>query len=208
VGSESRTRAIRSMLFRSLGVALLCSPSAAFGGPDAAPHRLELVRAEGAAVCAPAAAVARDVVARLGRDPFAADGERAFEVVLSRSESTWQAMIYLRVDGAEDDAVRLIESDAPDCEELVKSVALAIALAIAPDAPAPRPPAPPPPPPPPPRVPVAAREAPAPKLPPVTPLHAGFSLRALASPNLPQPPAIANSRRRGGRDDPSGAAGG
>jgi len=96
---------------------------------------------------------------------------------VQRVDSGFQAKLYLRVDAAEEDAVRLIDSDAADCSELGKSIALAVALAIAPDLPPepepepePEPPAPCPPPPP--------EPAPRPTL------HGEASLRGLISPNL------------------------
>jgi hypothetical protein len=121
------------------------------------------------------------VVERLRRDPFAESGERGLEVVIQRVEDRWQARLYLRVDASEADALRLIESEASDCAELGKAVALAVALAIAPDLPPESkpepvalPPAPCPPPPPP----------PAPLLPPRPTWHGAASLRAVLSPNL------------------------
>lgn len=142
-----------------------------------AKYRLQVVRADGAASCASGSAIEQDVTRRLGRSPFADDGERGIEIVLERAETGWRAKLYLRLDPSEPDAARVLESSAPDCSELAKSVALAVSLAIAPDLPvlepkpAPElacPPAPPPPPPPP---------------PPRT-LHGTVSLRGLWSPHL------------------------
>lgn len=141
-------------------------------------YRLQVVRAEGAASCPAAAVIERDVSQRLGRSPFAEDGERGIEVVLERSETGWRAKLYLRIDPTEPDAARVLESGATDCSELGKSVSLAVSLAIAPELPplepkpepepACPPPAPPPVPPPPPR----------------PSLHGAASLRGLWSPHL------------------------
>jgi hypothetical protein len=139
---------------------------------------LELVRTEGTGSCPGASALERDVTQRLGRDPFAESAERGIEIVLERDGTKWRARLYLRVDEANEDQARVLESEAPDCAELGKSVALAVSLALAPELPpveATPPPAEPPPCPP----------APAPL--PVEPhssLHGAVAVRAVVSPNL------------------------
>lgn len=140
-------------------------------------YRLQVVRAEGAASCPSVAQLEHDVVERLGKNPFSMTSERGLEVVVQRAEGKWQARLYLRVDASEVDAVRLIESDAAECAELGKSVALALALAIAPELP-PEPQAEPAPPPPEPCPPPAL------PLPPPATWHGAASLRAVLSPYL------------------------
>ena len=182
MGAASRLRPCRSPLRRASGVlsallVLSVMPSRSLAAGSS--YRLQLVRAEGAASCPSGVQVERDVTERLGRNPFSEQGERGIEIVLQRSDEKWLARLYLRVDAGEKDAVRLIESDAAECAELGKSVALAVALAIAPDLPPeskpepePEPPEPCPPPPP-------------PKLPPPHhSLHGEASLRGVISPNL------------------------
>lgn len=142
-----------------------------------AAYRLELVRAEGTGSCPTARELERDVAQRLGRDPFSEAAERSIEVVLERDSSKWRARLYLRVDDSNEDAARVIESDASECAGLGKSVALAVALALAPDLPPAPPPAPPPknvsaPPPPPPAPPARGT------------WHGAVALRASVSPNL------------------------
>jgi hypothetical protein len=152
--------------------------SARASAAESAGYRFQLVRAEGAASCASAEAIQSDVSARLGRNPFASSSDRAIEVVLERTEAKWRAKLYLRLDGSDADAARLIESEAPDCRELGKSVALAVALAITPELPPPPKPLPPPPLPP-----SCVRVPPLPA--PVRSSAQGeASLRALLSPNL------------------------
>lgn len=151
----------------------------ALGAPTAAhaagaTYRLQLVRADGAGSCPSALQIERDVTQRLGRNPFSDEGERGIDIVLSRTETRWQANLYLRIDVSDSDQARLIESEAADCAELGKSVALAVALAISPELPPEVPPklepvCPPLPPPPP---------------PPKPSLHGEASLRLLFSPNL------------------------
>jgi hypothetical protein len=163
------------MLGGACSIAALLAPSELLAA--GASYRLQLVRAEGAGSCPSGAQIERDVAERLGRDPFSKRGERGIEVVVQRAEQGFQARLYLRVDASEVDALRLIESDAADCAELGKSVALAVALAIAPELP-PEPEAEPPPPPPAPCPP-----PPAPP-PPRSTVHGEASMRGLISPNL------------------------
>ncbi|HYP90069.1 MAG TPA: hypothetical protein VEQ59_17990, partial [Polyangiaceae bacterium] len=152
-----------------------------------------------AGTCPASAAIERDVSQRLGRDPFTAAGERGIEVVLSRDESTWKALLYLRIDAAAPDAVRLLESADASCAELGKSVALAVALAIAPDLPPleePKKPEPLPPPlAPPPSPPAPARLS----------LHGAASLRLLFSPSLLPQRALGTSLTVSMHDDLLGA---
>jgi hypothetical protein len=134
LGAASRVRPHRSP------IALACvfgAFGASRGALAAVPssYRLQVVRAEGAGSCPSASVIERDVSQRLGREPFSDAGERGIELVLERTETKWLARLYLRVDASDVDAARLIESDATDCAELGKSVALAVALAIAPDLP-------------------------------------------------------------------------
>ena len=139
-------------------------------------YRLQVVRADGAGSCPSASDIERDVSRRLRRHPFSEAGERGIDVVLERSDGKWQAKLYLRVDAGDADAARLIESDAAECAELGKAVALAVALAIAPELPAEPEPEPKPEPVcPPPRL-VAA--------PPKASLHGAAALRLLFSPNV------------------------
>lgn len=185
----SRVRLNRSSLARA-GLLLALAPACPAHGAGAS-YRLQLVRADGAGSCPAAAQIESDVTQRLRRNPFSDEAERGIDIVLSRSEDKWLAKLYLRVDTADADAARLIESDAADCAELGKSVALAVALAISPELP-PKPeiklepdcPPPSPPPPPPP---------PLPPPPPKPSLHGEASLRLLFSPNLLPASAVGTS---------------
>ncbi len=116
--------------------------------------RLDLVRGDGADACADGARVEREVVRRLGQDPFASDPERFIEAVLSRDGPTWSAHVRIRDASGDLLGARTLASDAPTCDPLVEALALALALAIDPaadvadDAAAPPPSDSPPPPPP------------------------------------------------------------
>lgn len=184
MGVALRARPNLNPLVRACGLVTLCAARASLAG--GADYRLQVVRAEGAGSCPSASVIERDVSERLGRRAFSDAGERGIEVVVERTETKWVARLYLRVDASAADPARLIESDAPDCDDLGKSVALAVALAIAPELP-PEPPAvvtpkpqsqpqqicPPP--------------APAPPRPSA---HGEASLRALFSPNLLPSPSV------------------
>ncbi len=165
--------------FHSLALASalsVASPTASASAPSSG-YRLHLVRTEGTGSCTNAGDLERDVAQRLGRDPFSENAPRGIEIVMEREGSKWRARLYLRVDDSNEDAARVIESDAPQCAELGKAIALAVALALAPELPPLTPPAaepepvcPPAPPPPPPTPPAS--------------LHGAVALRALVSPNL------------------------
>jgi hypothetical protein len=176
LGAQSRVRPNRIPLWVGC-VAATLSTSAAVHASGAS-YRLQVARADGAGSCPSESDIERDVSRRLGRHPFSDAGERGIDVVLERSDGRWLAKLYLRVDASDTDAARLIESDAVDCSELGKSVALAVALAIAPELSAEPEPEPEPepvcPPPPPPRVIVT---------PPKASLHGAASARLLFSPN-------------------------
>lgn len=172
MGAASRVTPSRRSCALAAALALLAAPRTTSAAGTT--YRLQVVRAEGAGSCPSVSLIEQDVAGRLGRNPFSDDGMHGIEVVVSRVDGKWLANLYLRTDGNDSDAARLIQSDAEDCAELGKSVALAVALAIAPDLP----PAPPPP-----------KPAPVcPSLPPPPPakpsLHGAASLRLLFSPNL------------------------
>lgn len=175
--ARSRLRPNSNLLTMActLALALGVSRALASSPKSGSKYRLQVVRAEGAASCPSGAVLEQDVTQRLGRSPFADDGERGIELVFERSETGWRAKLYLRIDATESDAARVLESDAADCSELGKSVALAIALAIAPELP-PLEPKPPP-------EPVVCPPPPPPPPPPST-LHGAATLRGLWSPNL------------------------
>ena len=175
MGAESRITANRSSLVGAFLLAALALPRGAHALEAESSYRLQVVRADGAGTCPSASQIERDVEQRLGRNPFSVQGERGIDVLLSRTETQWVAKLYLRIDASETDAARSIESDAPDCAELGKSVALAVALAIAPELP------PKPEPPPEPACPPPAPFVPPPEKPS---LHGAASARLLYSPNL------------------------
>ena len=174
MGAASRVRPHSSLLAAASVLLALAAPRLALAESS---YRLQVVRADGAGSCPSALQIERDVAQRLGRNPFSDQGERGIDVLLARSDNKWVAKLYLRIEASDTDAARSIESDAADCSELGKSVALAVALAIAPELPPAPPPQPepacPPPPPPPP-----------PPLPERPSLHGAAAVRLLFSPNL------------------------
>lgn len=172
MGAASRVRA-QSSLLAAASLLALSAPRSAFAESS---YRLQVVRADGAGSCPSSEQIERDVAQRLGRNPFSEQGERGIDVLLARTDGKWVAKLYLRIEASDTDEARSIESEAADCSELGKSVALAVALAIAPELP----PAPPPKPEPtcPPPVP------PPPPPPPPSSLHGAAAVRLLFSPNL------------------------
>jgi len=142
--------------------------------------RLDIVRGDGADTCADGARVQREVIRRLGQDPFAHDPERFIEAVLSRGDREWSARVRIRDAAGALLGVRSLTSDAPTCEALTEALALSLALVIDPAAATPPPPPPPAPPAPPPAVAAAA-------CPPRAPQHAArrgvvvVGLRAVGS---------------------------
>lgn len=180
MGDEARVRLSR--VFGALcgaTVAVIAAPAQA--GDSS--YRLQIVRADGAASCPSEATIERDVAQRLRRNPFSDDGERGVEVVLERSEGRWRARLYLRVDASDGDPARSLESDAPDCSELGRSVALAVALAIAPELPPEPPPTPAPP------APVCPEPIPPPPPEEKSTWNGALALRLGFSPNLLPHPA-------------------
>jgi hypothetical protein len=184
LGAESRVTPNPSALVWLCLLAVLAVPRVAHALDTGSSYRLQVVRADGAGSCASASLIEQDVVQRLGRNPFSDEGERGIDVLLSRTETQWVAKLYLRIDASDTDEARSIVSDAPDCAELGKSVALAVALAIAPELPPkpepkPEPPCPPP---------VTVTPPP-----PKPSLHGGAAVRLLYSPNLLPTSALGTS---------------
>ena len=175
MGAASKVRPKRNLLAWAGALSALVAPQASFAAGSR--YRLQVVRADGAGSCPGASLIEEDVSQRLRRHPFSETGERGIEIVLERADTKWRAKLYLRVDPNDSDAARILESDAADCSELGKSVALAVALAIAPELPPEPPPAKPAPLCPPPALPKAK---PVPK----QTLNGAVSLRGSFSPNL------------------------
>jgi hypothetical protein len=174
LGAKAWLRPNRIAVWSACAVTTCGAPcSAAASGST---YRLQVVRAEGAGSCPSALVIERDVSQRLHRRPFSDASERSIDVVLERGDGKWLAKLYLRVEPSDSDAVRSIESDAADCAELGKAVALAVALAIAPELPAEPEPQPKPQ--------VACPPARVVPPPPKASLHGAASLRLLFSPNL------------------------
>lgn len=135
--------------------------------------RLTYSRGEGAASCPDEQALRESVAARLGRDPFRADGHGTVSATLTRGPRGLRAVVELRDRSGRVTGSRLLTTARKDCQELAAAMALAICIAVDPlvlsrvlppkePPPPPPPPAPPPCPscpvcPPPPRAPVRFR---------------------------------------------------
>lgn len=92
------------------------------------------VRLPGAESCLGAAALARRVEARLGRDVFvsAADAGVSVEGRAERTEGEWRAVIAVEGDGGEALGERTLSSRAESCDELGEMVVTVVALTIDP----------------------------------------------------------------------------
>lgn len=143
-------------------MALLAAGSAHAAEPVAAPptYTLAWVRGEGADGCPPGRTLIAEVERRLGRAVFDTTAERSFEVEVTHFGNTYRSDVFVHDDAGHTLGHRTLESDEPECAELVNATALAIALLIDPEAAAREPapakssvafvePTPPPPPPPP-----------------------------------------------------------
>lgn len=103
------------------------------------------------------------VAERLGRDPFARDGDKRLRVAYARDKGAWKADIELFDASGKKIGARPLSRSGATCEPLTSSVVFTIVVLLEDLAPRPAPPAPPPPPPePPPPV--------EPDLPPAAPL--------------------------------------
>lgn len=92
------------------------------------------VRGEGAASCASASELRREVSRRLGYRPFTNPSDLFLEGIVQRSDDGWTVKLFKRDDAGALDGVRELSSQAPDCRALGDAIALAVALAIDPTA--------------------------------------------------------------------------
>lgn len=92
------------------------------------------VRGEGAASCASASDLQREVSRRLGYSPFTGPAHLFLEGIVQRSDEGWTVKLFKRDDSGTLDGVRELASPAPDCQALGDAIALAVALAIDPTA--------------------------------------------------------------------------
>ncbi len=76
--------------------------------------------------------LATRVTARLGRNPFAANGSLRIEGMVERASGRWTAHIFAREHGQVGD--RVLSSDAAECGRFEEAVVLALALVIDPEA--------------------------------------------------------------------------
>lgn len=94
--------------------------------------RLSYERQSGAEFCPDEVALRRAVVARLGEDPFTADGSRTFRLTLRASEGRLRGTIELEASGVVEGR-RELDAGANACAELVEALALAVSLTINPN---------------------------------------------------------------------------
>lgn len=118
---------------------LLFAGSLVFGSAtahaeEAPSFELGWVRGPGAELCPAESDMAERVVARLGRNPFAARASHAIEASVSRAGDRFTALIVVRDAAGSAVGSRELALEASDCAAVADAVALAIALVIDPDA--------------------------------------------------------------------------
>lgn len=96
--------------------------------------RISVTRLEGAESCADEAVLARELVARLGRDYRDPSAARSVDVTVSREAPRWRAVLVVREDRDGPAARRELVASGASCAELDASVALAVALFVDPAA--------------------------------------------------------------------------
>lgn len=115
-----------------LALALIAPSASAQEG--AASARLSWSRGPGAESCAPEEAIAAEVVARLGRDPFASETPSLRIEAIVTHDGAWRALIVVRRTDGTPGGERVLDSAAPTCASLDAAAALAVTLLIDPDA--------------------------------------------------------------------------
>jgi hypothetical protein len=110
-------------LFCCLGAAVAAVP-----GPKPG-LRLDYVREEGAGSCPDRAAVAGAVTARLGYDPFSAEGARILRCRVAGAGSGLTSRIELTDEVGATTGVRTLASDRSDCRDLSEAMVLVLTLA-------------------------------------------------------------------------------
>jgi hypothetical protein len=96
--------------------------------------RLVWVRGERTESCEDGAAIARRVVARLGKNVFSESSPRSIEGVIQHEGEHWEAHLYVRDSGGILVGSRDLSSEGPDCGAIDAAATLAIVLTIDPDA--------------------------------------------------------------------------
>ena len=101
-----------------------------FGFPSS---RLIYARGKGAESCRDEESIRKEVSARLGYDPFFVWAERTIVTQTERQERGFRATVQLLDDKGMVRGSRVLKSNASECTELVKSVALAISIGVDPE---------------------------------------------------------------------------
>ena len=120
-----------------VGVLTACSLLLAARPAPAAPPvppsvRLSYVLGRGAEQCPPEAALRRGVAARLGRDPFRAEGAQLVSIRVEATRAGLAATVEVRDAAGKAVGTRTVASSRRDCAELAAAVELAVAIAIDP----------------------------------------------------------------------------
>jgi hypothetical protein len=111
-----------------------CLASLTARAEDGDHFRLSWVRGEGAGACPNEAALAADVAARLGRDPFGEDPQRTLHAHVWSDGQAWHVRIQVRDAFGDEIGRRELENKSEDCAGVFSATALALALTIDPEA--------------------------------------------------------------------------
>ena len=97
--------------------------------------KLSFVRAENAQSCSSAPAIEREVVRRMGRDPFVGAPRQWVEGTISKVGDSFQVELFERDARGDTIGTRTLRETVEDCHRLDDAIVLAIALIIDPTAP-------------------------------------------------------------------------
>lgn len=122
-----RPGAVTASIAIAIAIALATRSSSA----EPEERRTARLHFEAPDACPDEAALSRDVSARLGYEPFRADGATGVRVVVSRAQQRFHGRIDL-FDAADRPTGRRDLPDETDCAEIVRAASFAVALAIDP----------------------------------------------------------------------------
>lgn len=117
----------------ALGLALAAAAARAQSAP-ADGVRLSFVRAQSAADCIAAPALEREIVRRMGRDPFAGPARQWIEGVVALGAGFYEVQLFERDAEGRTLGTRTLREASGDCKKLDDAIVLAIALIIDPSA--------------------------------------------------------------------------
>jgi hypothetical protein len=116
-----------------LATLITCLVATAAASAEPRSVRLQWRPSANAQTCATESQMRKEIVTRLGRDPFTDGRAPGLDVVVDRSGSTWRANVTRLDEQGAPVGSRELTYDGPDCRGLEQALILAMALAIDPD---------------------------------------------------------------------------